>query len=154
MPKGVRVPKRVKRAFIAQLEETGNVTQTCKALGVAVSTMYHLRKKDDEFAEDWADAERAFLEGVKDQVYDWATKGWMEVKEKRVGNSVAHREIVRKLSPQLAMRVLERRHPDFRPHGEMELNVPQGVLIVPRPINDIDEWERMFGGGGSDSAAD
>ena len=149
-----RIGKRLKEQFLRQLEETGNVTATAKSIGISVSGAYALRQRDEQFAQDWQDAERAFLEGVKDQVYEWSTKGWMEIKEKRIGNSVASREITRKLSPQLALRVLERRHPDFRPTGELDVNMPQGVLIIPAPMNDVDEWERAFGGRGSDNKGD
>ena len=147
MARGVRVPKRTLRRFLEGLADTGNVTATCKELGVSVATLYGIRQRDETFAEQWEEAERVYLEGLKDQVYEWASKGWVEGQEKRVGNQVVERTVKRRVDPKLALRVLERRHPDFRPASDLEVNVPQGVLVVPGMMEDEGEWERLFGGG-------
>lgn len=63
MPRTARTPKKDwAPAFLAALEDTHLVTESCKRAGVGRSTVYQRRDHDAEFAQAWADVEERSTE--------------------------------------------------------------------------------------------
>src|SRR5215213_4693782 len=46
-----------KKAFLESFAETGNVSESCRAIGIARCTVYDWQEHDDQFAAGWRDAE-------------------------------------------------------------------------------------------------
>lgn len=53
--------------FLARLRHHSNVTQACEEIGFSKVALYALRKRDEEFAKDWDDAERDGSKCLEDE---------------------------------------------------------------------------------------
>lgn len=147
-----RIGKRARAQFLADFAENGNVGDAAEAAGHNRSSFYRLRDSDPEFMEEWQLAEQMFLGDLEGQVYGWAMNGYMKAKEKTVLNKNGkvlgrERTAERVRDPRLAVRVLERRKPEWKPRQEIDPGegAKTGVLIVPGIISSEDAFDAAFG---------
>lgn len=116
--KNARVSDDEKREFIRVLCETGNVTESARAIGVQPQVMYRIKDRDEEFREAWdlaldegtdaleAEARRRAVEGVDRPIY-------------QRGELVGYE---RQYSDQLLIRLLEAHKPEkYRHRAEQRL---------------------------------
>ncbi len=110
--------------FLQALRMVGHVGKAAEEAGPHPSTFYKLREKDPEFRREWAAAIDTFYRGpMESHVIDLAFNGYVEVTSKRQvlpnGQMVeVERKVVNRKFPTLALRLLERRHPDYMPKEE------------------------------------
>ena len=113
----------LKEHFCSVLEATGQVTKAAQACGASRDAFYKCRQKDADFRADWDNAREMFIRGpLEDHVLNIAFNGYEEVKIKHeIVDGVEYaieKTTLNRNFPQLAMRILERRHPDFMPREE------------------------------------
>lgn len=73
-----RIPKKAWDTFLADLAETGNVTRTCKRIGLKRITVYSRAKRDPEFKAEMEEAHALGLRQLEDVAVKRATQGWTE----------------------------------------------------------------------------
>jgi hypothetical protein len=147
-----KIAKRKRQKFLELLLENGcNVTAAAETIGVHRSSLYTIRDQDPDFAVAWQQAELLYLEGLQETVFDWAENGYTVSSQEMVvdaqGQQVGRtkRKIEKRYDMRLAVRVLERRHPNWKPSGEVAVTTPTGVLIVPGISESVEAWEKEFG---------
>ena len=140
-----RISKRDKTRFLEHFAETGNAKEAAELIGRSRGHLYAVRDKDPEFGAAWDNAEFLYLEGLQDTVYDWAENGFtIATQEQKADGTVVKRRIERRYDMRLAVRVLERRHPNWKPSQTVDVDAKRGVLVVPGIIEDPDEFDRTF----------
>lgn len=150
---GKRVTKRQQRQFLELVAEDGNVTAAAEALGRNRATFYTIAERDEEFAKALKAARQDAIYGLEDRVLDWARNGFtiasqesvVDEKGKKVGRTKQKAE--KRFDPRLALRVLERRHPDYKPKSDVDVSAKSGVLIVPGIMASEEDFDEKFGGG-------
>jgi hypothetical protein len=60
-----RVPRNWAPKFLAAFQETGLVTEACKAAGIGRTFAYERRAEDASFAAQWADVEEQAVESLE-----------------------------------------------------------------------------------------
>ncbi len=116
--------KLAKASFLKALANLGHVGKAADAAGMDRDTFYKWRQNDPAFASAWEVAREQFIRGdFEAHVIDLAFNGYVEVKTKRERDASGQwveveRTMVNKKFPTLAMRILERRHPDYMPREE------------------------------------
>lgn len=111
------ITARRRGLFLEELRETGNVSASAVAGEIGRTSWYDLRDRDEQFAEEWDDAEIAYLDWLADEAIDRGVNG---VKEKRpyVHVSGDRKETkfhtVTKKSDTLLLATLKARHPAFK----------------------------------------
>ena len=151
-----RLNKKTKVEFLAKLAETGNVVEAAEHIGRDRGHLYEIKDRDPEFARAW-DASRAmYLDEIEGKVIDWAVNGYTIASTESLvdeqGNQIGKqkRKIERRYDARLALRILERRHPDYRPGQDVVVSTPTGVLIVPGVSESEEAWEKEFGASRAD----
>lgn len=99
--------------FLAAFEERGTVIQACRAAGVGRSTVYEERKRNQAFADAWAEVEEDTTEIMEREGYRRAVEGWIE-RQKFERNEAGELELVeqvRKFSDTLLIFLLKARRP-------------------------------------------
>jgi len=129
--------------FLDKLAELPHVTRAANVGGRARELFYRRRKQDKEFAAAWDLAIDIGLGGLQDKVVDWALNGYTVVERTMKGSTEVGRRERQVIDPALALRILERRHPDWKPKQEVTAKGPTGVLIVPGRM-DVEDWEARF----------
>lgn len=149
-----RISKRDKRKFLDALAATGSVVEAADAVERPRGQFYVHREEDPDFAQAWDAARREYLDEVEGQVIDWAMNGYTVASTETVvdaqGQQIGHtkRKIERRYDARLAMRILERRHPDYKPGTDVSVSTPTGVLVVPGTSASEEDWEKTFGADG------
>lgn len=64
--------------FLEAFRKSGNVTGACRAAGVARSTVYEAREKDEAFAARWREAEDEAADLLEEEARRRAVDGWEE----------------------------------------------------------------------------
>lgn len=148
-----RINKSTKVAFLNYLAGSGNVVEAAQHIGRDRGHLYEIRDRDPEFARLW-DASRAmYLDEIEGQVLNWAMNGFtiassetlVDESGKQVG--MTKRKLEKRYDARLALRILERRHPDYKPGADITVSTPTGVLIVPGISESVQAWEDEFGSG-------
>ena len=70
----------LKRAFLADFAQTGNVYESCRTVGVGRSTVYHWQEMDDQFAAGWREAELTATEVLEAEARRRAASGVRRLK--------------------------------------------------------------------------
>ncbi len=151
-----RISKRDTRKFLKVLAESGTVVEAAEAIDRSRTYLYELRDRNPEFAREWDDARRVYLDDCEAQVLDWAMNGFtiastetvVDEQGKQVGRQ--KRKVERRYDVRLLLRILERRHPDYKPGQDVTISTPTGVLIVPGVSASEEEWEAEFGASSED----
>ena len=68
------ITAKTKEKFIAELSKTGNISQAARNSGLDRRRLYELRKKDEIFSHQWAEAEHLGVQGLIDEAIRRATK--------------------------------------------------------------------------------
>lgn len=114
----VKLTPEKKRAFLAVVAETCNVTKAAAAIGVSRWTVYDWRKTDNEFALAWIEAEKIGVEGMKDEIKRRAFDGVIEPVFYQ-GSACGE---IRKYSDTLAMFLVKAHDPAYRDSSKVELS--------------------------------
>lgn len=126
-------PLRMKK-FLAALRETGRVTAAARAGEVARSSWYDRREKDDQFAQDWDDAEREYLDEAEAEAFRRAIDG-VDVARPYTHWDGDEKETrfhtINEKSDRLLEFVLKNRHPEYKPTKNLEISGPGGAPLVP-----------------------
>lgn len=153
-----RISKREQRRFLEMVSDDGNVSKAAEALGRSRGSYYDLAARDSEFAKALKGARDLALNGLDDAVMTWARDGYFiqtqESKRNKDGElAVVATKQERRIDPRLALRVLERRHPDYKPKADLDVGGKAGVLIVPGIVTSEADFDEQFGGDGSDDSS-
>jgi hypothetical protein len=139
---GNKITVAQKNRFINTMELTGSATQAAEDAGRHLTSFYHIRKNDLKFEKRWDEAKAQFVHGpLESKLIDMALNGVMEVEEKRgVGANgiefIIHKKGTKRHFPTLLLRILERRHPDYKPPNEFTLHTdPDDGL---QSVSDVD----------------
>lgn len=132
-----RIPQAAWDAFLEDLRETGNVTYSCRRIGIKRVTVYKHAKANADFKKDMQEAHQMGLSHLEDVAVQRATKG--------VSRPVFYRgEIVgftQEYSDQLLQFLLSGNHPKYKKYkDEEEVHDTGGVMVVPAPVSNSD-WE-------------
>ena len=100
-------PKK-KALFCQALAEGGSVSKAASAVGVSRNAMYKLRKRDEEFAQEWDDA----VESGTDVLEDEAVRRAKEGTDKPVFYQGVECGRVREYSDTLLIFMLKARRPE------------------------------------------
>ena len=135
----IELSKKKKRLFLDILSKTGQVTEAARSVGYTSTQHLHLmRREDEEFAADWADAIEAAGDFLKAEAWRRAHDGVLEptyYKGEIVGYTT-------KYSDALMMFLIRQNDPSFRDTGGPgSLNVNFGVAIMPMQAVDDGAWE-------------
>lgn len=135
-----KLGKRLRVKFCAHISEHGSVTEAALLIGRSRQDLYKLRREDAIFAAEWDAARDAYLYGtIEDTVIDAAVNGYTVGEEKRdAKGEVLHKKLIKKRDVRLAMRILERRHPDYRPTQRIEETGRDGGPIQ---YEDLGGWD-------------
>ncbi len=143
-----KVSQKDRKTFLALVAEDGNVTGAAEAVDRHRDTFYGIAETDVDFGKAFAFARMSNIHRLEENVLDWARNGFeitsieTYISAKGVaGRSKTKTEI--KIDPKLALRILERRHPDYKPTSEISVDTPTGVLIMPAPLT-LEQWEAAF----------
>ena len=134
-----------KEAFLEGLANHGNVTRAAREIGRGRQSFYAIRADDSEFSTDWQAADKMYLDSIQERLQVAAMEGYSITTEyfDKEGNLTAKR-IETKCDPKLMLRILERRHPDYKPSADLNLDHrPSGVLYVPMPVQSVEEFEAL-----------
>lgn len=72
---------QLKRAFLAMFARTGNVTESCEAVGIdRRATVYDWQEMDDQFAAGWREAEIVAVERLEAEARRRAVDGERRLK--------------------------------------------------------------------------
>ena len=77
MPKTIRTD-RAREKFLAVLQATCNVSESCRAANISRPAAYAWRGDDEDFAVAWADAEAQARDLLEREAWRRATEGWEE----------------------------------------------------------------------------
>jgi hypothetical protein len=64
-----------KPKFLKAFAETGRVGLACEVAGISRATSYKARQADEDFALQWAEVERTFLDALERKAYERALDG-------------------------------------------------------------------------------
>jgi hypothetical protein len=87
-----RIGARKQKKFLERIRDGETVTDAAKAAGINRQYLYELRDADHDFRQQWARADRMYLDALADELVT------MTRADK---------------SPMMMLRILERRHPDW-----------------------------------------
>jgi len=146
-----RINKKTKASFLKVLAATGNVVKAAEHIGRDRPHLYEIRDRDPELARAWQACRDMYLDDIEGQTLNWAMNGFtissqeeiVDEEGKRIGP--LKRKIEKRYDVRLAMRILERRHPDYKPGSDISVTTPGGVLIVPGVSESEEAWEAEFG---------
>lgn len=125
------VPPEKQGAFLAALEQTGNVTRAAEHVGVDRRLFYRLREKDPTFAEAWQRALLIGIEALEDEARRRAFEGY----NKPVFQQGAQVGTIREFSDTLAIFLLKGAKPDvYRERQDVNvsgsLDIGQRILAA------------------------
>lgn len=134
------VSRKKREAFLEALARTGRVMDSALAAGYTDTTyLQKMRREDEEFAEQWADALESAADVLEDEAVRRAVSGVEEpvfYKGKVVGYKLNY-------SDQLMMFMLRGMRPDkFNNRGSTDVNVNFGVAVLPMTMTNEDDWEK------------
>lgn len=120
------------KAFLSDIRAGQTVTVACEALSISRSSPYRKRERDCRFAEEWNSAERDSIELLSDYVVKAAIQP--DVIEKYDGEGRLIERVIRPPNIYNAIRVLERRHPHWKPSTKVSTesnrtNIPSARLV-------------------------
>jgi hypothetical protein len=128
-PNSPRVQVRaevLKERFLELYATCGNVQATCRILGMVPRTLYHWRKNDKKFAEDFTIAEYVSAFALEDEAWRRGHDGWDEPVYQQ-GMKVG---VVRRFSDGLLKQLLQAKMPDkYRQNIHQEIGGPGGVPL-------------------------
>jgi hypothetical protein len=112
-----RKPRRDwRKAFLAGFSMTGTVRGACAHAGIARSTAYRERQRDEGFALKWADLEQEVTDRLESRAVELALAGEVRLIEF----------------------LLKARRPDiYREHHTLEHTGPDGGPVVPDALGDL-----------------
>lgn len=141
-----RFTKKRRRAFLENLERTGNVSAAAEAGEISRSLAYEHRRDDAEFRRAWDDAHHRWLDTVASIAAKRATVGedvvirkvrrQFDANGKQIGDEEVLEETRVFKSDRLLAQLLERRHPDYaraarggpgRPGDDARTDLGEGV---------------------------
>ncbi len=130
--------------FLSALAQHGNASRAASDAGRARQSFYAIRASDHEFSQRWDAAEIEYLDTLKEHCQAVAVDGYEIVTEfyDSEGELTARR-VEKRRDPKLALRILERRHPDYLPKSQTQVEGRSGVLVVPGKMT-VEEWEEAF----------
>lgn len=111
--------KEKKKEFLGHFAKNGRVGKSAKAVGIGRQTAYDAKAKDEEFATGWAAAFMYYLGRLEDVVAKNARK-----------------------DARLALRVLERRHPDWKPSAAIQHDATGDFMVVIEELAKLEEARR------------
>lgn len=134
-----------REAFLAAFEESGMVIEACEMVGIARSTAYLERQRNEDFAIAWADVEERSTERMEREAYRRAVEGTVEP----VVSAGKHVTDVRRYSDSLLQFMLKARRPDrYRENVKVEhggtIHQEVRVDLAKLPDEDLDALERIL----------
>ena len=135
----IEMGKKKRKAFLASLAETGQVTEAAKAVGYATTQHLHkLRREDEDFATAWDEALMSAGDMLKDEAVRRARDGVLEP-DYHKGEVVGY---TLKFSDSLLMFMIKQNDPSFRDTGRGGgVNINFGVAIMPAQAKSDEAWE-------------
>ena len=150
-----RITKRERAAIVDAVSQTGNIAKACETLGRNRQHVYEIMGRDEGFAEQIRNARSMYLDYVADTATNLAIEGvitMQETQKKTAGKDGAYeakeRVITKRPDLRGAIRILERRHPDFKPGVSIDFRGQTGVLVVPVRPATADELEKLYADNG------
>lgn len=138
-------PKK-RRAFLANLARTGNVSISANAENLSRRELYRLRNEDEAFAAEWTDALLEAADHLEAEARRRAVDGWDEPIHYQ-GVEVGR---VRRFSDTLLIFLLKAANPEkYRDRVSQELTGPGGQPLLPGavqiyiPSNGRDELDAL-----------
>lgn len=139
------ITKRRRLLFLDKLEGTGSVVKASIAGEIGRSSWYDLRERDEEFRQEWDDAEALYMDIVEGEAFRRGMIGDVEKKPflryDEDGKKYTDTYTVTTKSDRLLELCLKARHPAYKPVKALELSNPDGTMI-PRGTSDID-WGNL-----------
>jgi hypothetical protein len=115
-----------KKVFLEHFRVQGNISRTCRAIGLNRSTVYEWQETDDQFVHDFRQAEIEATETMEAEAYRRAVEGTA----KPVFHQGAQCGTVQEYSDTLLIFMLKARNPaKYREKTESEVTVKGGVTI-------------------------
>ena len=105
------------KIFLSRMQAGETVTSACKALNISRSSPYRKRERDVRFARHWDCAERDSIELLSDFVVKAVLQPDVVEKFDSLGHLVER--VVKPPNIYNAIRVLERRHPHWKPTSDV-----------------------------------
>ena len=112
-----KIAARTWKEFLTRVRNGETVTAICRSLNIDRSSPYRKRERDGEFAEEWDFAERDSVELLNDFVLKSVAQPEVTEKYDSGGNLVER--IVKPPNMYNVIRVLERRHPHWKPASDI-----------------------------------
>lgn len=148
-----RINKRDRALFLAELVEHGNTSKAAAVVGRSRSAIAELVKRDEAFAEEVHAAKALYLDALADNITTMTAEGVVTMIEerKKTGRGKdakfepVKQTVMRRPDVRGAIRILERRHPDFQPTSSVRFSGQSGVLVVPARVASMEELEKLYG---------
>jgi len=116
-----------KKVFLDHFRVQGNISRTCRAIGLNRSTVYEWQETDDQFVHDFRQAELEATETMEAEAYRRAVDGTA----KPVFHQGMQCGTVQEYSDTLLIFMLKARNPaKYREKSETEVTVKGGVTIL------------------------
>jgi hypothetical protein len=136
----VQVSKKKRNIFLQILGETGQVTKAAESAGyTSPNYLLKLRRDDEEFAEQWADAVKTAEYTLADEAIRRGRDGVLEpvyFKGKVVDYKLVY-------SDTLLMFILKKLNPSYRDTGRGgETNINFGIAVLPMTAPNEGAWEQ------------
>ena len=129
----------VKKAeFLEMYSKTGLHNLSARACAVSPETVRRHLKDDPDFAKEYDEVKRDFVDTIESEAYRRAVEGVLEPVfqgKEHVGNK-------RVFSDRMLELLLKRHVPEYREKQTVDMNVKGGILIAPLSGEDAKEWER------------
>lgn len=144
--------KRERKRFLEEMVEHGNMKKACAAIERGRTTVYNAMQNDEEFGAAVKLARQHYLDDCADTATDLALNGFVivsEIRDKK--GAIRQRQIIKRPDLRTLVRILERRHPDFKPEQSINLKAG-GVLFVPVAPDTMEDFEKQYATGSGETS--
>jgi hypothetical protein len=130
----------LKKAFLEQFAEYGNITTAARVAGVARRTIYGWQEQDDEFAAAFREAEITATEVLESEARRRAVEGVVTITPNYHRGALLSETIETKYSDTLLIFLLKARAPDkYRERTAIEHSGPGGGAIQTEDVSLSDD---------------
>jgi hypothetical protein len=136
---------RLKKAFIEQFAEYGNITTAAMRAGIARRTVYGWQEQDDQFAAAFRDAEIQATETLESEARRRAVEGVVTITPYYHRGELLSETVETKYSDTLLIFLLKARAPEkYRERVGIEHSGPGGGPIQTEGMSDDDRATRIL----------
>src|SRR5690349_17725579 len=138
---GRKFTAELKVKYLQETAKWGRANLACVACGVSPGTVIRHREADKRFDELVRMAESYYRESTAALLMQQAREGMLERKWNSAGQIISER---RTFETQLRLKLLDWCDPTFNQAHKVETTIQGGAVMVPSPVESVDDWARVL----------